>query len=519
MTTEDFTPSPQQQALLDAVQNGRRNLILEARAGTGKTFTLVMAAKRMKGSVYLGAYNAKIGKELKERVAGFSNIRAGTLHAAGYSALRYAFKDRMRGDPTDKKVPNIIESMLQTGELPLSMESVAGSMAAIVSMAKQRGIGVLEKDGDVQVWRDMVEHFGLDDGLPEGFTDDQMLMLLRSSRTVLLRSNRVVETIDFDDMVYLPLVYDLRMFGNDWVLIDEAQDTNPVRRALARKMLKPGGRLIAVGDPYQAIYGFSGADNDALDQIRHQFDCDTLPLTVTYRCPRKVVEVAQQWVPDIEAHESAPDGLYSSYDYKEDFFSQVKPGDAVLCRYNKYLVGTCFRLIRMGVPARIEGRDIGRGLINLATKWKVKSLDMLVTRVNAWIEREVNKANLKKNDRKAAEIADRGETLLVIIQRCLDTGITTFDGMVNLIEQTFDDRVVDRKNMVTLCSVHKSKGMEWPRVFVLGLYELMGRECRIDWQTQQELNLQYVAATRAQEELIDVYGVKEEKKQHELEEA
>jgi superfamily I DNA/RNA helicase len=83
----------------------------------------------------------------------------------------------------------------------------------------------------------------------------------------------------------------------------------------------------------------------------------------------------------------------------------------------------------------------------------------------------------------------------------------------------FDDKVVDRKDMVTLCSAHRSKGLEWHRVFILGLYELMGRECKQDWQTQQELNLQYVAVTRSQDKLFNVTGVKEEKKQHNLEAA
>lgn len=98
----------------------------------------------------------------------------------------------------------------------------------------------------------------------------------------------MLNPIDFDDMVYLPLVFKLRLFPQDWVLIDEAQDTNPTRRALAARMLKPGGRVIAVGDPRQAIYGFTGADNDALEQIAAQFSCKRMPLTVSYRCPQAV---------------------------------------------------------------------------------------------------------------------------------------------------------------------------------------------------------------------------------------
>jgi superfamily I DNA/RNA helicase len=336
-------------------------------------------------------------------------------------------------------------------------------------------------------------------------------MVVRLAINALKISNADTQVIDYDDMVYLPLFKRLRFYPQDWVLIDEAQDTNPTRREMARRMLKPGGRLIAVGDPFQAIYGFSGADNDSLDQIRRDFDCRVLPLTVTYRCPKNVVEIANQWVPDIVAHETAPEGISRELPYDQNFYDEVRPGDAILCRYNKYLVGTCFRLIRMGKPARIEGRAIGAGLISLINKWKVEDLGTLEDRIRSWCEREVRKATAKRNERKVREIEDRAETLCVLIEKAKEDGINTPAGLKKMVEDVFDDRVVDRKDMVTLCSVHRSKGLEWKRVYVLGLYELMGRECAQTWQTQQEFNLQYVAATRAMEELVNVIGIREEK--------
>jgi len=84
------------------------------------------------------------------------------------------------------------------------------------------------------------------------------------ARSLIQASNESAKLgmLDFDDQLYLPLLWKLRLFQNDFVFIDEAQDTNPVRRALAKLALRPGGRLIAVGDPRQAIYGFTGASHE-----------------------------------------------------------------------------------------------------------------------------------------------------------------------------------------------------------------------------------------------------------------
>lgn len=510
-----FQPSPQQQAVYDFVDTGTGSAIVVAVAGAGKTTVLVGACERMNGSVFLGAYNNKMGKELKERTSHLPYVRAGTMHSAGMNALRRAIK--ISGDPDGRKVETLAEAFChEKGRMDLV--DLCPAVTSFVSMAKQRGIGCIFADTE-EVWRDMVFHFGLDEDLPEiedeAEFDKLLAKVIKFSQVILRRSNQQAKVeggIDFDDMVYLPLAWNLRMWQNDWVLIDEAQDTNPTRRALARKMLKPGGRLIAVGDPRQAIYGFSGADNDALDQIKRDFNCIDLPLTVTYRCPKAVVNVAQQFVSHIEAHETAPDGQYTDLAY-DDLTASLQPGDMVLCRYNKYLVNLCFKLIRNGVPARIEGRAIGANLIALVGKWKVQKLDALEQRILRWQDREVKKAEAKKQDAKADQIRDRAETVLVLIERGREQGITTVADLKVMIAGLFDDRVVDRKDMITLCSAHRSKGLENARVFVLGLYELMGRECAQQWQTEQEVNLQYVAATRAQQLLVNVFGVKEERKQ------
>lgn len=517
MADKTFIPSPQQTSFFAYVddRNGG-NAIVEAVAGAGKTTSLVKAMERMSGVVFYGVYNTKMAKEAREKCAHMSHVWAKTFHSMGISSLRFNLERRLghKLPKTDgKKVANIIDAWIVENKRA-ELTDVAPTISKIVSMAKQRGIGVCFPDTDTE-WLDMIDHFDLASDLPEGY-EDRMDIVVKLSRVILRKSNELAQTTgehDFDDMIFLPLLWNYRMKQFDWVLVDEAQDTNPTRRLMAERLLARGGRFVAVGDPHQAIYGFSGADNDALSQIAQRFNAKTLPLTVTYRCPKEVVKVAQQFVSHIHAHESAPEGLYTEQPY-ENLVNLLQPGDAVICRFNKYLTSLCFKLIRLGKPAKIEGRAVGQGLLALIGKWKVKELDLLAERVVSWRERECAKAIAKKNDTKADEIADRAETVLVLIERAQEQNMTSIPEFKSMIEGMFADDAANDKNCIVLLSAHKSKGLEFPRVFVLGLYELMGRECFQPWQTIQEQNLCYVAVTRAQEFLCNVTGVKEERKQH-----
>jgi superfamily I DNA/RNA helicase len=343
--------------------------------------------------------------------------------------------------------------------------------------------------------------------LPEGREGD-VYTAIKLSQEVLRRSNMNLDVIDFDDMVYLPLQRDLRMLQHDWVLVDEAQDTNPTRRALASKLLRPAGRLVAVGDPHQAIYGFTGTDNDSLAQIAEAFSCKRLPLTVTYRCPKAVVDLARTWVDHIQAHESAPDGSVNRYNYR-DIIGAVEPGDAVLCRFNKPLVSLVFALIRSGVPARIEGRAIGQGLAKLAGRWKrIKTLTALEGRLEEHLDRELEKAKAKDDERRAVTVQDTVDTLRVLIDRAREQGLSTVEDLQAMILGLFENAPGEGATpCVLLCSGHRSKGQEWDRVHLLGLNDLQPARTSRSWQAEQEINLMYVMATRSKRELFIVDGV------------
>ena len=510
-----FAPSAAQTAYYTWIDDGTGNAVLVAVAGAGKTTTLMNGLglmTRLGEKVFVGAYNSKMADELKSRIAkmDLEGVYASTFHSAGYRQLKFSYKDKaLRQD--GKKVQRIVDEMVISRA---DLMAVSPAVAGVVSMAKQRGLGALISAGnpnDNGVWEAMIEHFNLAGDLPENFRMDQLVAF---SRAVLKKSNTDLDVIDFDDMVYMPLLFKLRMLKHQWVLIDEAQDTNPTRRALAAAMLAPGGRLVAVGDPHQAIFGFTGADNDSLDLIASQFNAVKLPLTVSYRCPKAVVAVAQNYVSHIEAAETAIEGEFTSMDYAE-IVSMANGGDAILCRYNKYLVSTCFALIRAGKSAKIEGRAVGNGLMKLAQRWKsVKTLTALVDKLEDYRGKEIAKALAKKQETRADAVNDLVDTLMVLIERtqAIHQNQGRIEDLWGVIDSIFGDDV-SAADMITLCSVHRSKGLEWKTVFVLGLNELMPSPFVTQaWALEQEINLQYVAVTRSQETLVNVTGMKKDDK-------
>ncbi|PZU95526.1 MAG: hypothetical protein DI527_00525 [Chelatococcus sp.] len=505
-----FIPSPQQHNFLDWAQNGSGSCVLEAVAGAGKTTTVLGAVDRMPGQHAILAYNRKIAEEIggKLKSAGydFRKAQAGTVHSFGFSAFRKEFPNvRIEGD----KVGKIADELIAPPGLEdagVGLGEYRSVIVKLVSLAKQRALGVIERFGDDDRWLDIIEHFGLLDECEVELDEDQehpVAAIIEKAKEIMRTSNRDTATIDFDDMVYLPLLYKVRFWKFDVVMVDEAQDTNPARRALVRALVKKGGRVIAVGDRHQAIYGFTGADSDSLDLIAEDFNCVRMPLTVTYRCPKAVVAFAQQWVSHIEAHESAPEGKVSEIDM-QGFLSlaDMGAGDAVLCRNTKPLVALAFALIRRRIPCRVEGKDIAARLKSFTKRWKVRSIEDFVGRLDAYFERQMTKLLAAKQEAQLQALEDCVETLKVVAAQCLEEGKTRMSDLLAFLDDLFGDDVTD---VLVLSTIHKSKGREWPRVFWLDRAGTCpSRWARQGWQKEQENNLCYVAATRAQSILIDL---------------
>jgi DNA helicase-2/ATP-dependent DNA helicase PcrA len=499
--------SPQQKAFLAEAVTGTSSIVLIAVAGAGKTTCIRMAAKMMRGTSAILAYNKKIAQEIKQKLqqdgVDWKKAEAGTVHSFGYRALRKAFK--LGDDAIDAyKVSTILDQWIIFGEVGETLSPFAETIVELVSHAKNRAIGVIRRIEDVDAWMEIVDHHDMLDGAPEGALEN-IFAIIAVAQKLLVRSNQMTDRVDFDDMIYLPLIYPVKFWQYDTVFIDEAQDTNAARRELVKRLVKRTGKIIAVGDPRQAIYGFTGADADSLDLIKRDFKAKEMPLTITYRCPKNVVAFARRWVNHIEAAPTAPEGSVTSQTFEDMVQRQdLDRNSAILCRNTKPLVQAAFALIRLNIACRIEGRDIGGGLKKLATRWKsIRTLNALDDKLDEWKKKEVAKAKETKKDRKVQEIEDKVDTLKVIMDRCREEGQHNIEHALAYIDRIFGDNVTD---VMTLSTIHKSKGREWNRVFWLDRVNTCpSKAARQMWEFEQENNLQYVAATRAMSELVDLF--------------
>lgn len=515
-TTPRFRHTPQQTDILDWVSDSTGNAFVEAVAGAGKTTVLIAAMKRALDmgarSIAYAAFNRAISVEVNKKWTDLygdqykRNIRIGTFHSFGFGAWRRVYQNVVMDDRAKMR------QMFDACDVPRKMQS---AVRKLVSLAKQSAVCALWQPDDVDQWMGIIEHFGLLYELDQdGDLDDYEMMtnlMVKGIECVEWSRRMGPKLIDYDDMIWLPVISRVNVWQNNWTLVDEAQDTNPVRRLLAKKMTRSDGRMLWVGDRHQAIYGFTGADAKSVDNIKKEFRCVELPLTVTHRCPKSVVDVARQWVRHITAADSAPAGVVT-YVTREQFlnrehpsgYGQLRASDAILCRNTKPLVKLAFRLIRSGIGCHVEGRDIGEGLRKLATRWQVNGTDELSRHLEDMRERETTKAIEKAGgDEEQAKyeieaINDRIDTLYAIMEGC-----DTVQQVVDRIDRMFADSEGGQESSLTLATVHRSKGREWGRVYILGHSAYMpSKYARRDWQVEQETNLRYVAVTRSQKELF-----------------
>lgn len=238
--------------------------------------------------------------------------------------------------------------------------------------------------------------------------------------------------------------------------------------------------------------------------------CIKLPLTYTRRCGKAIVAEANKQVPDFHAFPDAPEGKVSFAKFEADsvvaetYTHLVVDGDMVLCRVNAPLVSQCFRFIRIGRRANIQGRDIGEGLISQIKKFDRVMTMELISDVSTWMYREMANENAKRNpsDEKLIAIQDKADCIMALCENTLRV-----EEVIQRVRDIFTDEGQEQKRPgIRLSSIHRAKGLEAKRVFFL---QPKGAKCphplaRSEWQVEGERCLWYVAVTRAREELIHV---------------
>jgi ATP-dependent DNA helicase UvrD/PcrA len=479
-------------------------LIGEARAGTGKTSTLLegaIVASDGGAECFVGVFNKAIQVDWDRKLTARGidrGVDARTFHSLGLQTVGKGFSAAgRRVVPSDRVLEEVIKPFGLQGR-------IWGATLKLVGLAKQ---ALLTESDPSESWEEVASHYGLD----EDYKPSELSEVLRLAPKVLAAGiKRFHETleIDFNDMLYLPDRFELptpRQFPI--VMVDEAQDSNQARINLAFKLVKKDGLLVPVGDRFQAIYGFSGASAGALEDFQRQgkaarMSIDSKPLTVCWRCPESVIELARRIVPDIEAAPGAKQGKVEGLS-EAQAYGAIAPGSAVLCRFNAPLAKLALKLLRDRRPVRIEGKDIGKSILALAKKFDRPLLkDLQKAGQESW-EADRRVLILKGSPlAKIEALDDRYETLLYFVGELIAQGKTATAELSLLLNSLFEDTQPGHPGFILLSSIHKAKGREWRKVYLWGFNNFVPKAQ--GWQAQQESNIRYVAITRAMEELYVV---------------
>lgn len=484
----EHSPSAQQVEIFDWFRNGLQdNLVVRARAGTGKTSTIVagicFAPER---AILLAAFNKSIATEMQNRVK-LSHVECKTLHALGFKYIVKYSGWKVQLDDTGKRAkdlslraePEAPEAMLRLiNDLHTKAREIEPFVALRGSGKDLMGLAVQFNIMPGEEW----EKQGWD---THRICDAAFLAMKYAMEKTAL--------IDFADMIFLPLV-------NKWVrpwytlvVVDEAQDMTTAQLALALGACRKDGRICIVGDDKQAIYAFRGADSSSLDRLKRQLNARELGLTITYRCASLIVDLAKTLVPDFTAAPGAPLGEIKSCD-RDVMIASAVVGDFIISRTNAPLVKVCMALLKRGVRAKVKGREIGRGIIALVRKLKATSVEDLLAKVQAWGEKECEKALAKMPEHIADERCAFVQDQMMIIEAMADDATS-----VTIVEDRCVNLFADDSTGAVICSsVHKVKGLESKQCWLL--------EGTFMSHTQEEMNIRYVAITRAKSTLNWVRG-------------
>ena len=543
-------PTDAQLKIYEFVEHGTGNGIIDAVAGAGKTTTLMGCVNHVPdiNDVLYCAFNVSIRKELQKRFHKANKpVKVFTIHSLGFQMLRATRDFR---DVNDYKYSQIVKDpMFFESIVPFideildfhqyysvadlkQMEEQSATLDWVDKNALNEGLKYIQKIlsrllninqkyrctlafeavGDIDY---IIRHFGIFDreeySLPT--YNNEVECYFNAHKKLLQEGNSVALShgiIDYTDMLYLPCLLNLtakKKYG--FVFVDECQDLSRAQLYVVKQYLRDSGRLLAVGDPYQAIYGFAGADSSSFENVKAAFNCQTLGLTDCFRCPADVIKIAQSIRKDIKGFKTDPGKIYK-IPQREVIFN-IKAGDLMICRTRKPLIGMALTLIKKGYKVKIHPDELmefmGDYKKNFTPKElrKVLSADMIddffeTARIRN--EKRIHKENqnadsalrrLLIND----EVKEMESTLDFLKSKFFEWQINTLELILKKLKHMLSNPSDDA---IKISTIHRAKGLENNRVFILEYNKLPYRR-DLEWENIQERNLHYVAVTRPKEEL------------------
>ncbi|WP_243471554.1 UvrD-helicase domain-containing protein [Winogradskyella sp. MH6] len=545
-----MTPTKEQETIYNFVKYESNHGIIDAVAGSGKTTTIIESASFIEAdnSILFCAFNKSIRDEIKRRFddKGMSNITVKNLHQLGYDILKSNYEGKFNFEPT--KYKKIISKLMEGDLKPYLKRYLILHKVKLVpensyeesliynntKIFKDKLEDICNKyrltitQNNIDKFRELLFHYNIIsvNRIDEKIIDKEVQLLFDANSEVLKVGNRLADEqrlIDFSDMLYLPYEFKLNPIGKyDILFVDECQDLSKSQIAVAFKYVKKNGRVLAVGDPNQSIYGFTGADINSFTNITKTLKNNiSLTLSKCFRCPEIVIDMAKHFREDIEAFEPKF-GLIEKIDF-EDVIDKVKKGDLVISRTKAPLSILLFLLLEKNIEVSVHEDDV-KDLINeLRFLFSNEELNKRnIFRDDYGFFDKVFERNMyfaKKDAKKIKNTSEREEFLEEqedFINRKIDfikkqvsirTNAPTLKEVISQIEKL----ITGSKNAVKLSTIHRAKGLENETVFILDYNKLpLKKDNQMDWELIQEKNLKYVALTRTKKNLYLVNAIKEE---------
>lgn len=451
---------------------------------SGKTHTLKELCNRTKEgtSCLFMAFNKSIAEELKTKLP--TTVECNTFHSMGLRTLMKNFRFRMQLEENkcfslcmelfDFRKKEYKEKMRYYFALQELWEKIRLSLCEI----NERNVSALCIEYDLDYEDSMINDLNK---INERWRKD----------CAKIQDNKSFK-MDFPDMLWIPynFVDEMNFPKYQVVMTDEGQDLFTLQKEILQRYIKPRGRFVAVGDSKQLIYNFMGSDLDVFNSIKGMPNTICLPLSVTYRCAKKIVEVANEVFPGTECVPTAIEGVIRSGDIFE-----AESGDFILCRNNFPLVATFIMLLEKGKKASIMGRDFGESLCRLLDgQERLDDLYLL-------LDDKVSKLKGKG----LSEIAITNNASYVALKEkvsIIEILYKRFPGSFLALKQKIKNIFSDDKTGIILSTIHKSKGLEAKRVFFLNPELIPSKFAKTPKALYAEDCLKFVAITRAKEELI-----------------
>ena len=496
---QEIKYSKYQKDIFDYIEHGQGHLVVEAAAGSGKTFTLIKCLELIPNDkrILLTAFNKDIVNELKKKAKEFPNVECKTLHGLGMLMV-------MKNVDEMSPVPEIFKYSSQFYSNPSAYTKIN-----LFRLKKHDRKTYMD---NVKKYVDFARYFLCQtpkdlDEIEKAYEIETVADEKEVAMKLLEWGKTNLKTMDYTDMIWLPNVLNLKPIGlqYDYIMVDECQDMNKAERELVLKCFKMGTRMVSVGDENQLIYQFSGSDKDSLNTLKNLPNTKCLPLSISYRCADSIVEYAQRIVPSIEKNDDHRAGNVLEDVPLED----VKDGDMVLCRTNAPLVDLYNRYLKLGKKSYIVGKDIGSNMktiiesMNMTeVNWGNIEKDGLFIRLYDDLFETRNKimaeSNVSKEDAiNSRQFQDKLDMINAI--GAMANGINSVDELLVKIDVVFPKKV--QKEGIKLSTIHKSKGLECENVYIACKSLMPSKNATTKWEKRQERNLMYVAYTRAKNKL------------------